>query len=156
MPKNRKRKFGNVILDSMPDNGHLPFLDQMEQVDVGIKEILQKPDKPIDAVYFPISAVFSAVATADHSSVEVATMGHEGMVGVSVFLGHPETTITIFSQIPGQSWRSPVEPFRDLLDSSEWINQVLHRYTQCLMVQISQSVVCNAQHQIMQRCADGC
>ena len=153
MAKNRKRNFGNIILDSMPDNGHLPFLDQMECTEVGIREVLQKPDMPIDAVYFPVNSVFSAVATADHSSVEVATIGHEGMVGVSVFLGHPETTITIFSQIAGDCWRCPVEPFQDLLDSSDWINRVMHRYTQCLMVQISQSVVCNAQHQIQQRCA---
>lgn len=153
MPKNRKRKFGNIILDSMPDNGHLSFLNQVEHAEVGIREVLQKPNMLIDAVYFPVNSVFSAIASADHRTVEVATMGHEGIVGVSIFLGHPESTITIFSQIPGQCWRIPVGPFLELLKSSNWINRVLHRYIQCLMVQISQSVVCNTHHDVLQRCA---
>jgi CRP-like cAMP-binding protein len=80
-------------------------------------------------------------------------MGSEGLAGLSVFLGHAQSTLTAFSQIPGSAWSTSAEYFRDAVNNGSWLRQVLQLYTHCLMLQISQGVICNARHDVTQRCA---
>ncbi|MGH9326237.1 MAG: Crp/Fnr family transcriptional regulator [Terriglobia bacterium] len=154
MANAKKRKYGNVILDSMPDSEYQAFLDQLDRVEVGIRQVVHEPGRPVNIIYFPVTAVFSTVAvTDDGGTVEVATVGREGLAGLSAFLGKPQNTLTVFSQIPGTCWQVPVPPFRKALEDGGWLHETLHHYTQCLMVQMSQSVICNARHTVLERCA---
>lgn len=67
----------------MPNGKYSEFLNRLQRVEVGVKDIVQEPRRPVQAVYFPIDAVFSLVASTEGEDVvEVATMGTEGLVGL--------------------------------------------------------------------------
>ena len=85
--------------------------------------------------------------------IEVATVGNEGMIGLPLFLGTDLTPGTSFSQIPGDALRMPAEHFRNAISQHGPFTRMLHRYTQALMVQISQGNACNRIHSIEERCA---
>ncbi|HZU24977.1 MAG TPA: Crp/Fnr family transcriptional regulator [Bryobacteraceae bacterium] len=149
-----RQTWGNVILDAMPEREFAKFLAQLEHIELGIKDVSQEPGEPVRKVFFPVDCVFSVVANTDDGGVvEVATMGSEGLAGLSVFLGHAQSTLTAFSQIPGAAWSTSAEYFRDAVNNGSWLRQVLQLYTHCLMLQISQGVICNARHDVTQRCA---
>src|SRR5438477_7871563 len=79
---------GNRLLDSLPRADIERLRPYLEAVSVGIKHVLYEPDGPIMHVYFPTGCVISLVTyLEDGSSVEMATIGREGMVGLPIFLG---------------------------------------------------------------------
>jgi CRP-like cAMP-binding protein len=85
--------------------------------------------------------------------VEVATVGNEGMVGLPLFLGATMTPGQAFAQVPGAALRMSAAAFVKAVNGSGALSSVLHRYTQALMIQISQGPGCNRAHEIGQRCA---
>lgn len=85
--------------------------------------------------------------------IEVATVGNEGMVGIPLFLGAEVTPGTSFSQVPGDALRMPADAFRKAIANDGPFTKILHRYTQALMVQISQGTACNRAHSLEERCA---
>lgn len=152
MPAKRSQ-WGNTILDAM-GRDYDDFLDQLRREEIDIRTTVQKPGSTVNTLYFPVHGVFSIVATTtDGGAVEVATIGSEGVTDLSIFLGHTQSTLTTFCQIPGACWQVGAGAFRTALKNGPWLTRVMHRYTQCLMVQISQGVVCNARHDVLQRCA---
>lgn len=145
----------NRILAALPDE----TLDRMRPflrlIHLETRQILYDVDAPIEWVYFPETAVASVVAPmSDGSAVETATIGHEGFVGLTVFLGAAQMTAQCFSQVPGTAYEMKADDFRRLLsDRDEVLQRVLHRYTQALLTQIAQASGCNRRHNVRQRCA---
>jgi CRP-like cAMP-binding protein len=126
----------------------------LEKVSLGVREVLYESRKPMDHVYFPIDGVMSMLAEMEQETlVEVATVGNEGMVGLPLFLGATMTPGICFSQVPGGAFRMPAKAFLSATSNSGTLPKLLHRYTQALMVQISQGTACNRVHAIEQRCA---
>jgi CRP-like cAMP-binding protein len=112
-------------------------------------------DSPIERVYFPETLVASVVAPmSDGSAVETATIGHEGFVGLPVFLGATQMTAQCFAQVPGAAYEMTVDAFQQLLsEGGEALTRVLQRYTQALLTLIAQASGCNRRHNVRQRCA---
>lgn len=105
-------------------------------------------------VYFPINGVVSMLARVDEKAlVEVATVGNEGMVGVPLFLGAKLSPGTMISQVPGEALRMDAEALQRAVAETGPLMSLLHRYTQALMVQISQGNACNRMHSVEERCA---
>ena len=125
----------------------------LERVDLPLKHYVYKPDKPIEYAYFPINGVISMLAHMEDELIEVATIGNEGMVGLPLFLGVDLTPGSAFAQVPGTALRIKADAFRDIALEHEPFRYMLHRYTQALMVQISQGNGCNRLHSIEERCA---
>jgi CRP-like cAMP-binding protein len=130
------------------------LLPQLELVTLGLKDLLVVRDEPIPFVYFPLAGVVSLVSTlVDGATVEVATIGNEGLVGLSRFLRADSMPFTALVQVPGSGFRLEAEAFDRLLDETpSEFSQLLHRYTQALFNQIAQHVACNRTHPIAQRC----
>jgi CRP-like cAMP-binding protein len=84
--------------------------------------------------------------------IEVATTGNEGMVGLQLFLGADQTPLKTFSQVPGAALRLAAPAFRKHLKQNGNLAAVLDRFSQALMMQISQCTACNRAHSIEQRC----
>src|SRR5262249_43510409 len=104
-------------------------------------------------VYFPLNGVVSMIATMDDDrQIEVATTGNEGMLGLPVFLGADWSALRAFSQVAGDVLRLSTPKFRKYIREEPALPPVLHRFTQALMMQISQSTACNRAHPIEQRC----
>lgn len=90
----------------------------------------------------------------DGRMVEVATVGPEGMVGITIFLGGDVSPGEAFVQVPGGDGQSmPVDAFKRELARRGAFNGVISRYSQALQVLLMQSIACNSLHSVEQRCA---
>jgi CRP-like cAMP-binding protein len=119
------------------------------------KDTLIGRDEPITAVYFPLDAVVSVVSTlADGSTLEVATIGNEGMVGLPRFLQGCSMPFTAFVQVPGAALKMEAEVFAQAVEEvrSDFY-RVLARYTQVWCTQLGQHAICNRVHRVVARCA---
>jgi CRP-like cAMP-binding protein len=120
-----------------------------------VRDQIVRHNQPIEGIYFPLSCVLSTVAEGAHGEiVEVATIGNEGMAGLPVFLGvDTNTTLETFTQVAGESLWMRAREFREHLKNEERLIQIMGRYTQALLTQISQASACNRMHAAEERCA---
>jgi CRP-like cAMP-binding protein len=144
----------NAILAALPEPEFERLRAHLQPTDAQVRDQVYQPDKPIDHLFFPISAVFSLVGTADDNVlVEVATIGREGMVGLPVFLGRPTSPHASFCQVPGRAAVMSAGALRSVLSDDGALHGLLNRFTQATMVQVAQNVVCNGTHPVGQRAA---
>ena len=145
----------NRLLRALSPTTGPQVLGTLHPVALRLNETLITRDAPITAVYFPLDAVVSVVSTfADGTMREVATIGQEGLVGVPRFLQADTMPFTAFVQVPGAALRMEATDFDRAVGTvgSAWAG-VLARYTQAWCTQLSQHVVCNGHHRVVQRCA---
>jgi CRP-like cAMP-binding protein len=140
-------------VSSLPPAERERLLAVCETVEVGLREEVCAPNKPIDHVYFPLRAVFSHVAVIDEDVVEVGTIGSEGVVGLPAFLGSAWSPNLVFCQVPGSALRLTTESLFESLRGDGSLHDRLHRYTQALIIQIAQNVACNRIHTTEERAA---
>jgi len=146
---------GNRILSSLPPEELDRLLGRMEERDVGVGEVLFEPGTTLRHVYFPETAVVSLLTRlADGSSVEVATVGREGMVGVMVFLGDDriENGIAVV-QMPGRLLRLDANALRAQAGEGGKLPAVLQIYARALLLHLSQSTACGVAHPVRARLA---
>ena len=119
-----------------------------------IKQVVYAPNAPIEHVYFPLDMVISQVSRMDDAaSVEVATVGREGMVGVPVLLRSDRSPLASFAQIEGEALRMPAADFTAEIEQSASFRDVLLRYADAYLVQVAQAGACSQLHSVRQRCA---
>lgn len=138
----------NAILGSLPAADLEQLHPALDVVDAELRRTVYEAGGPIEEVFFPLSAVFSLVAVAEERvTVEVATVGREGMVGLPLFLGAASSPHPAFCQVSGKAARMTADDLRKALASNGGsLHQALRRFTQATMVQIAQNVVCNSSH----------
>jgi CRP-like cAMP-binding protein len=142
----------NRLLRSLPPEDYARLGSQLELVDLAFKQPLYAPQQPIPFVYFLEGGVVSLLITMHNgATVEVATVGHEGFVGVPVFLGATSLPGTALCQIPGSAFRLPAASFREAVRQNHALQLAAERYTQGLFNEIAQSAACNRLHTIPQR-----
>jgi CRP-like cAMP-binding protein len=150
---NRSRN-GNRILARLPAGDLTRMSSRLERVRSESRSPLWEPNRPIQAVYFPIDSVNSIIAMDDQDGeVEVGTIGNEGLVGLPLFLGARSAPGRAFTQISGESYRLEAGEFLQFATSMPAFRDMLQRYTQAFVVQVSQSVACNRLHSADQRLA---
>jgi CRP-like cAMP-binding protein len=105
-------------------------------------------------VWFPHEGVISIVAAgADGESVEIATVGREGMTGVALVLGSESMTNEAMVQVSGHGSSIVPPAFQQALDASPSLRRIMQRYVLAVITQISQNAACNQLHHIRKRCA---
>lgn len=130
------------------------MMGSLEPIKLELRQVMFDVNKPIEHVYFVEDGVVSIVGVmADGTSVETATVGFEGMVGLPVFHGTDRTSAQAFCQVPGSALRMEVARFRRELALNDTLGAMLHRYAQALITLIAQSSACNRIHVMEQRCA---
>jgi CRP-like cAMP-binding protein len=151
----KKSRFRNRLLAALPERDANRIRREGELVTLKTRNTLYYPGEPIRHVYFIEDGVASLVSKMENGDVvEVGTVGHEGMVGLPVFLGASSTPIEAFAQISGAAWKLATKDFRAAVNHGDsHLSRVLQRYTQALFVQLSMSVACNRLHSVEQRCA---
>ncbi len=121
---------------------------------LSLRQILQKRGSVLDGVLFPIAGVASMIAVSDSgTSVEVATIGSEGMIGLPLFLGGLSSAAEVFVQVAGQGLFMAAAQFHRHVETEPFLARMLLLYTQALMTQIAQCVACASTHRITARCA---
>ena len=146
---------GNQLLNSLPQSELAQLGPALELRSIKARDSVMRRGEPLAAVYFPLSCVLSTVAEgAGGEIVEVATIGNEGMEGVSLFLGvDRSTTLQTFAQVPGEALVMRARDFSAHVKASARLAEIMGRYTQALLTQISQSGACNRMHAAEERCA---
>jgi len=145
----------NRLLAMLAPDEYRRLLPLLEPVPLKLKRILYKPGEVVDYVYFPGGGFASVVTVlANGGMVEVATIGNEGIVGLSaVAVGYREPTLTMVQMETDVCHRMPAAAFRRELDRHGALQEIVSRFSQALMGVIMQSTACNATHTIEQRLA---
>jgi CRP-like cAMP-binding protein len=126
----------------------------LDRLTLAQRHPVSEPGAPIEYVYFPVSCVVSLVAVmADEKEAEVATVGREGLVGMSVFWGVGTMPMRAFVQVPGDAYRVGAAAFRAEAAPGGELAGLLLRYTQALFHQVARSAACNQSHSVAKRCA---
>ena len=146
--------FRNRILDRLPRTELTRIRKVLTKIDAVIRDEIYEPNKPFKHVYFPETAIASVVNVLDDGTeIEVATIGYEGMVGLSVFLGTNQSPARSFWQIAGRAFRLDAAFLEKEKRTGSPLAAILGLYTQGFFAQIAQSVTCNRLHNLEQRCA---
>ena len=142
----------NLLLAALIPEEYKRLLPYLEPVSLNFKQVLYAPNEVIEYVYFVNHGVVSLVNIMQNGdTVEVATVGNEGMVGLPVFLKAKTIPGEAFTQVAGDALRMRADVFqREVTPSSPLYNR-LQRYTQALFNQIAQSAACNRVHSIEER-----
>jgi CRP-like cAMP-binding protein len=138
----------NRILAALSVEEYERLEPHLETVSLELSEILFRPEDVIQHAYFLTGAIVSLLTElADGGGLEVGLVGREGMIGISAILGGKETKVATV-QAAGAAMRVRVGKLQEEFRRGGKLQGLLLRYTHALMTQISQSVVCNARHDI--------
>jgi CRP-like cAMP-binding protein len=143
----------NRLLAGLPDEEIDSLRSHAKLVSLNRRDLLSESGKPIEYVYFVVDGIASIVSVmADGSSVETATIGREGMVGLSIFHGVFTTAEQAIMQVPGKAYRINANTFAELLPRMPVLQRLLHRFSVVMFTLASQNSGCNRKHSIEQRC----
>jgi CRP-like cAMP-binding protein len=143
----------NDLLRSLPPEDYARIHPHLKRVHLNVRDVLAEPGEVFRYVYFIESGVASIVNHVSGGTVEVGTVGNEGIAGLSVFLdGGADASRTII-QVQGEAKRIPAEVFTQIADESPALRRILHRYTQAFITQVAQTAACNRNHKLEERCA---
>jgi CRP-like cAMP-binding protein len=106
----------------------------------------------LEHVYFPTTSIISLLyVMEDGASAEIAIVGREGIVGVSLFMGGETTPSRAIVQSAGRAFRLNARMLKDEFKRGGPLQRLLLRYTQALITQMAQTAVCNRHHSIDQQ-----
>jgi len=153
---NEDGKRSNRLLNALPDADYERVRGRLRRRDVQQKQDLGEAGEPIPEVHFPVDAVVSILTRMQNGpSVEIATIGNEGVVGLTVAWGgnamNPREVATV--QAPGEVMSMDAGDFRAELQRQGALASLVERYTLAFFSQVSQQVACNGLHSVEQRCA---
>ena len=142
----------NRLLAALPAAELKRWLPQLEFVDMPLGQVLYESGKTEHYVYFPTSAIVSLLYVMKNGdSAEIAVVGHEGIVGISLFMGGNSTPSRAVVQSAGKGFRLTAQVMKQEFDQSGSVMHLLLRYTQALITQMAQTAVCNRHHSLDQQ-----
>jgi CRP-like cAMP-binding protein len=144
----------NRLLNRLTKNEYKFLLRSAMTVSLAHGEELYRQDDPgsLSHVYFPTSGMVSlTVLMEDGTEVEAATIGNDGMIGLSVVLGLDYSPIRAISQISGDGLRIPVSTFKKALTPGGALDRLVRRYTAYSLRYANQTVACNLLHSVEKR-----
>lgn len=144
----------NRLLAVLSQSEYKRLLPGLKPITLPFGEVLYETGDPIKYVYFPNDAIVSLISTlSTTSSLEVGMVGNEGMIGLSVFMGVNSSENRALVQGAGSAMRMTSAALRKESGRLGGLHQLLHRYSQSLLTQVSQSSVCNRFHSVGSRLA---
>ena len=142
----------NQLLISLPTDIGLRWKALIEPVHLTAGEVLAEMGEVLTHVYFPNTAIISLTHILDGGeSIEVAMVGAEGVVGISVFLGSATASTRSVVLRSGLAYRLNAAFFKNAFQSSSDVMDIMLRYTQSLLAHISQVSVCARHHSLNQQ-----
>jgi CRP-like cAMP-binding protein len=145
----------NRLLLALPLDEYQHIAPLLASLHVAVRDVIYEANARIEHVYFPQTGVMSVtMGMRDQSmTVEVATIGREGLVGLPVFLNSDRSTTRAFGQVAGDAKRMSTRDFRRVLRRGGRLPTLLLRYTQVAFSHVAQTAGCNQAHSLGQRCA---
>ncbi len=144
---------GNHILQAMPRADCDALRQYLLPVYLSLRQHLEHPLKPIEAIYFMEDAIASIVAVYREKEVEVGIVGCEGMTGTAIVLGADSSSHATYIQVAGAGQRISTENFQSCMRRSQTLRPWLLRYVHALAAQTAHTAVANARADLVQRLA---
>lgn len=146
------RPSGNLLLDALPEDVLARLAPRLERVAMRVGRVLYEPGAVVRDAWFPAGSIVSMHRLMENgNATEVALIGLEGMVGLSVFLGAERSNTEISVQTPGHACRMPAQALREEFVRGGALMQVLLHYTQSFIGQMAETAVCNRNGTLEQR-----
>lgn len=148
--QNNPRK--NHLLASLAGEEWQRWQPVLEHVEMPLGHVLYESGKTLSHVYFPTTAIVSLLYVLENgASAEIAVVGNEGLVGISLFMGGGSTPSRAVVQSAGYGFRLTSKAMKDEFNRGGVVLHLLLRYTQALITQMSQTAVCNRHHTLDQQ-----
>ena len=129
-----------------------PLAAHLQRVPMQLGEILYDPGEQLQYACFPTTAIVSLHYVIESgASAEIAGVGNEGVVGISLFMGGDTTPSSAVVQTAGHAYRLPRHMLKREFERGGPLQRLLLRYTQALITQMAQTAVCNRHHSIEQQ-----
>ena len=142
----------NHLLAALPEDERAHLFPHLELVPMPLGETVGEPDIQMRYVYFPTTCIVSLLyVMEDGASAEIAVVGNEGIVGVSLFMGGETTTSRAVVQSAGHAYQLKGQLLKDAFFRAGPMQRLLLRYTQALLTQMAQTAVCNRHHSVDQQ-----
>jgi CRP-like cAMP-binding protein len=137
----------NLLLASLPESLLEALLPQLELVDMPLGQVICESGATLRHAYFPTTSIVSLLyVMEDGASAEIAVVGFDGVVGVSLFMGGETTPSRAVVQSAGQGYRLASQVIKASFGQHGAVMHLLLRYTQALITQMAQTSVCNRHH----------
>ncbi len=142
----------NRLLAALPEPEWERWAPLLEWVDMPLGQVMYESGRTLSHVYFPITAIVSLLYVMENgASAEIAVVGNEGLVGISLFMGGESTPSRAVVQSAGEGWRLRAQLVKDEFNRAGPAMHLLLRYTQALITQMAQTAVCNRHHSVDQQ-----
>jgi len=142
----------NQLLAALPDAEWQSWSSQLEWVDMPLGQVLYESGRTLSHVYFPVTSIVSLLyVMEDGASAEIAVVGREGVIGISLFMGGESTPSRAVVQSAGRGIRLPASFIKAEFNRAGPVMHLLLRYTQALITQMAQTAVCNRHHALDQQ-----
>ena len=137
----------NQLLAAIPPADWLLWLPELEPIELPLGLVLYESGRTLGHVYFPIDAIVSLLYVMENGdSAEIAVVGNEGVVGISLFMGGESTPSRAVVQSAGHGVRMTADAIQAEFYRSAPVMHLMLRYTQALITQTAQTAVCNRHH----------
>lgn len=152
MPPTPPDPLKNHLLASLPSAERERWIPMLEWVQMPLGQVLYESGSTLRHVYFPTTAIVSLLYVLENgASAEIAVVGNEGIVGISLFMGGGSTPSRGVVQSAGEGFRISAATIKDEFNRSGPVMHLLLRYTQALITQMAQTAVCNRHHSLDQQ-----
>ena len=142
----------NHLLDALPSDDFARLLSHLELIPMKLGDVLYEPGVKLRYVYFPTTSIVSLLyVMEDGASAEIAIVGNEGILGISLFMGGDTTPSRAVVQSAGHGYRLKAELLKSEFERFGSTMHLLLRYTQALITQMAQTAVCNRHHSVDQQ-----
>lgn len=142
----------NDLLSAMPQDDVQRWHPHLELVDLDLGQVLCEPGVELEYAYFPLTSIVSLLYVMHNGeSAEIALVGRDGMLGVTLFMGGNSTTIRAVVQSAGKGYRIPASELIAAVGRGGGTLRVLLLYTQSLLTQMTQTAACNRHHTLKQQ-----
>jgi CRP-like cAMP-binding protein len=142
----------NHLLAALPVDVWQRWRETLEATDLTLGQVMYEPGATLSHVYFPTTAIVSLLYVMKNGApAEIAVVGNEGIVGVSIFMGGESTPSRAVVQSAGNGYRLQSQFLKDEFGTNAPVLHLLLRYTQALITQMAQTAVCNRHHSLDQQ-----
>ena len=150
--KKTQRAKQNYLLASLSAAELKRLSPHLEPIEMPLGHVIYESGRVLDYVYFPTTCIISLLyVMEDGSSAEIAIVGHEGLVGISLFMGGETTPSSAVVQTAGRAYRLESRLLKEEFNRCGLMQQLLLRYTQALITQMFQTAACNRHHSVEQQ-----
>jgi CRP-like cAMP-binding protein len=142
----------NHLLAALPAEDYARLLPDLDLVPMPLGEALYESGGLLQHVYFPTTSIVSLLYVMENgASAEIAVVGNEGILGVSLFMGGETTPSRAVVQSAGHGYRLKAQLLKNEFNRAGPALHLLLRYTQALITQMAQTAVCNRHHSVEQQ-----